>query len=111
MNEKATFELLPKMVYELKEQMDYITDIIKSLKPEKDQNKLLTVHEAANFLNLSVPTIYSKANKNELPFMKKGKRLYFFTNELLNYIKSGKISSIEEINDRANNYMNIKTKN
>ena len=111
MDKIINFDSLPRMVYELKEQMDCITDMVKSLNPEKEQTNLLTVEEAAKFLNLSESTIYSKVNKKELPVMKKGKRLYFFKSELLNYIKSGKVSPIKEINDRANNYISIKTKN
>ena len=40
--------------------------------------------------------------------MKKGKKLYFFKSELISYVKSGKIPSIEEIHERANNYLNNK---
>lgn len=103
-----TFDSLPNMVYELKEKMDYFTSIVESLKPAKESNKLLTIDEAAKLLDLKVSTMYSKANKNELPFMKKGKKLYFFKSELLSYVKSGKIPSIEEIHDRAKNYLNNK---
>jgi excisionase family DNA binding protein len=48
----------------------------KSKSPDKIE-KLLTVQEAAEFLNLSVPTIYLKVSKGEIPFMKRSKRLYF----------------------------------
>lgn len=55
-------------------------------KPEQ----FLTVQEAAKFLNLTVPTIYSKVSKRELPCMKRGKRLYFSSTELMEYIKEGR---------------------
>ena len=110
MEKIKTFDSLPNMVYELKEKMDYFTSIVESLKPVKEQNKLLTIEEAAELLDLKVSTIYSKVNKNELPFMKKGKKLYFFKNELLSYVKSGRIPSIEEMNDIANNYITLNSK-
>jgi len=48
----------------------------------------LTVQEAAAFLNLTVPTIYSKVNRGELPYMKDSKRVYFLRSDLISYLKS-----------------------
>ena len=55
---------------------------------------LLTVEEAAKLLHLSIPTMYGKTHRNELPFMKRGKRLYFSRHELLEYIKAGHAKGI-----------------
>ena len=71
--------------------------------------QLLTIQEAAQFLNLRVPTIYSKVSKSELPFMKRGKRLYFSNIELMEYLKEGRKKSNEEIEREAELYLsNIK---
>lgn len=73
---------------------------------EKSQSdQLLTVDQAAKFLNLTKPTIYSKVSKGELPYMKKGKRLYFSKDELLEYIKSGKKETNSTLKDKANQYL------
>ena len=58
-----------------------------------EKEELLTVQEAAAFLSLSVPTIYSKVNKGELPVMKRSKRLYFSNYELMDYLKQGRIKT------------------
>jgi len=58
--------------------------------PTQETDQLLTVKETAKFLKLSVPTIYSKVSKGELPFMKRSKRLYFSKMELLEYLRGGK---------------------
>ncbi len=71
--------------------------------------ELLTVQDAANFLSLSVPTIYSKVSKRELPHMKRGKRLYFSRTELLEYIKEGRKKSNAEIAQEANSYLSNST--
>lgn len=60
-------------------------------------NDLLSINEASILLKLSVATIYSKVCRNEIPVNKQGKRLYFYRTELLNWIKSGRIKTIEEI--------------
>lgn len=65
-------------------------DIIsQTLEPKPEPEKILTIQEASVFLNLSVKTIYNKVSKNELPVMKRSKRLYFSSTELLEYVKSG----------------------
>ncbi len=71
--------------------------------PEKEE--LLTVQEAAAFLSLSVPTIYSKVNKGELPVMKRSKRLYFSNYELMDYLKEGRIKTNSELDQEADSYL------
>lgn len=66
---------------------------------------LLTIQEAAQFLNLTVPTIYSKVSKGELPVMKRSKRLYFSNTELMEYLKEGRKKSNAEIEQEAESYL------
>lgn len=69
-------------------------------KPQVDsviqKDRLLTVREAADFLNLAVPTVYGMVSRNEVPFMKRSKRLYFSREDLLNYIKEGRRQTLSE---------------
>jgi excisionase family DNA binding protein len=78
--------------------------------PQADQqeeapDKLLTVQEAADFLKLTVPTIYSKVSRGELPVMKRSKRLYFSRKELVDYLKEGRRKSNAEIEAQAESYL------
>ena len=61
----------------------------QEVEPTEPPEQFLTVQEAAQFLNLTVPTIYSKVSKGELPVMKRSKRLYFSSTELMEYLKEG----------------------
>jgi excisionase family DNA binding protein len=75
-------------------------------KPTTEQpEQLLTIQEAAQFLNLTVPTIYSKVSKGELPVMKRSKRLYFSSTELMEYLKEGRKKSNAEIEQEAEAYL------
>lgn len=75
-------------------------------KPTTEQpEQLLTIQEAAQFLNLTVPTIYSKVSKGELPVMKRSKRLYFSSAELMEYLKEGRKKSNAEIEQEAEAYL------
>ncbi|WP_197276676.1 helix-turn-helix domain-containing protein [Mangrovimonas sp. ST2L15] len=89
---------------------DRVTANILKAVQSKTQNtekpeELLTVQEAAQFLNLTVPTIYSKVSKGELPVMKRSKRLYFSSVELMGYLKKGRKKSNAEIEKEAEAYL------
>lgn len=77
----------------------------KTVEPTDHPEQLLTVQEAAEFLSLTVPTMYSKVSKGELPVMKRGKRLYFSRTELLEYLKDGRRKSNAEIDQEAKAYL------
>lgn len=68
-------------------------------------DEILDVVEAANLLNLTVPTIYSKTSKKEIPHMKRGKKLSFSKNELLKYLRYGRCKTVEEVEEIAQNYL------
>ena len=77
----------------------------QEVEPTEPPEQFLTVQEAAQFLNLTVPTIYSKVSKGELPVMKRSKRLYFSSTELLEYLKKGRKKSNAEIEQEAEAYL------
>lgn len=58
---------------------------------------LMTIQAAAEFLNLTVPTIYSLTSRHLIPFMKRGKKLYFSRKELTEYVKSGRNKTVNEV--------------
>ncbi len=73
--------------------------------PEQPQEEFLTIEQAAEFLKLTVPTLYSKTSKGELPAMKRGKRLYFSRLELVQYLKDGRRKTNTELSAIADNYI------
>ena len=78
--------------------------------PNDHPDELLNIQLAAEFLRLSVPTLYTKVSKGELPVMKRGKRLYFSRTELMEYIKEGRKKSNAEIEAEAEAYLTDKKK-
>ena len=83
-----------------------ILKAVQNYNPATEQpEQLLTVQEAAQFLNLTVPTIYSKVSKGELPVMKRSKRLYFSSIQLMEYLKEGRKKSNAEIEQEAEAYL------
>jgi len=60
----------------------------ESKQPQEDPDKLMTVQQAAEYLSLSVPTMYTKISREkDFPHLKRGKRLYFLRGELMKYLK------------------------
>ena len=108
MTENLTFDQLPKAVTMLTKEVSELKRLLieKQEQPTTEQpEKLLTIQEAAQFLNLTVPTIYSKVSKGELPVMKRSKRLYFSSIQLMQYIKDGAKRSNAEIEAEAEAYL------
>lgn len=69
------------------------------------EDQLLTVDGAAEFLDCTKPTIYQKTSKGELPFMKRGKKLYFMKRDLIDYLKAGRNKTNAEIAASPEDYM------
>ena len=69
------------------------------------QDELLTVPQAAEFLSLSVPTIYGLLHKGSIPSMKQGKRVYFSKQELLAWLKDGRKNTLIELGKEADVFL------
>jgi excisionase family DNA binding protein len=111
MEHVLTFEQLPQAVTMLTKEVSELKRLLteKQVQPPTDQpEQFLTIQEAAEFLSLTVPTMYSKVSKGELPVMKRSKRLYFSRTELLEYLKDGRKKSNAEIEAEAKAYLKKK---
>jgi len=113
MEQHLTFDKLTEAVTMLTKEVGELKRLLiekQEQTPTDQPEQLLTIQEAAEFLRLSVPTLYSKVSKGELPVMKRGKRLYFSRTELLEYVKAGRKKSNAEIEQEAKAYLLNKKK-
>ena len=110
MEKIISFDQLPLAVNQLCEKLDHIESLLLGKQEESTEQpeQLLTIQEAAKFLKLTVPTIYSKVSKGELPVMKRSKRLYFSSTQLMEYIKEGSKKTFTETEKEAQSYLNSK---
>ena len=109
--ENLTFEQLPLEVTMLRKEVSELKLLLierQEHTPTEQLEQLLTIQEAGDFLSLSVPTMYCKVSKNELPVCKRGKRLYFSRTDLMEYVKAGRKKSNAEIEEEAKSYMKMK---
>ena len=109
---EITFEKLPQAVSQLHDKLDKIEQLLQSRVevPQQDLEKLFTIKEAAEFLHLTVPTIYIMVQKAEIPVCKRGKRLYFSKQELTSWIMSGRKKTNSEIDAEVNAYLSVRKK-
>ena len=70
-----------------------------------EEPSFLTIDEAAKLINLTKPTVYGLVHQNKIPYIKKGKRLYFVKADILDWIKSGKQTTKSELEMKADAYL------
>ena len=92
-----------------------IEESVRKILSEKTENKqsessslLLSIKEASAFLKLAPQTIYGFTSKRLIPFIKRGKKLYFKKNELELWLDEGKKKSLDELNKEFKLNGNIK---
>ncbi|MBB6611758.1 helix-turn-helix domain-containing protein [Pontibacter sp. Tf4] len=108
--ENFTFEQLPQAMRLLFEKMEHLELRLSEHLQPQDTEVIFNVTQAAAFLHLSVATVYVKTCRREIPFNKKGKRLYFYKNELAEWIRQGRKKTIPEIQQETSQHMLIKRK-
>lgn len=96
---EITFNELPKVVSQLAEKLNNIERLLLAQNngKEPETDKFFSIKEAAEFINLSVPTVYGLVHRSAIPCMKRNKRLYFSKFELKEWISSGRKQTISEI--------------
>ena len=66
---------------------------------------LMNIQEVANYLSLSVATIYGKCHSNDIPRIKKGKRLYFLKSDIDAWLAESKQKTNDDIQKMALDYI------
>ena len=96
--EPFNFNELPEVVRLLFEKVEKIELMLQNLQPkEGDENDLLNITEAADFLKVSVAALYTKVSRKEIPVSKPGKRLYFNKTDLKEWVKMAKKKTMNDI--------------
>lgn len=106
--DRITFDQLPEMVALLLEKITRIEQMLTLEKiPElPSQKEMLTVSEAADFMNVSKSTLYKMSFNRDVPVYKPtGRRVYFKRDDLVNHLKQNRIMSKQEIEQEAINYL------
>ena len=87
-----TFDKLPQAVGYLTEQVERIHKIVAALQPQTttDKHRIVEIDEACQITRKAKPTIYTLARKGLIPAYQRGKKLYFYEDELVQWIESSR---------------------
>ena len=96
---EISFENLPKAVAHLVSEVAGIKSLVgKRQVPVVPQKRIpIGIEEAGRLIGKAKPTVYALVRKRLLPCYKNGKKLYFFEDELLEWISKGKKKTLQEI--------------
>lgn len=105
--ETPTFDQLPNFVNSLMREVLEVKNLLlaQNKTPEAKPDKLVLLPQAAEILGIAEATVYSKVSRGELPYMKRGKKLYFSEKELREYLLQGKVRTAAEIAKEAGTYL------
>ena len=100
---EISFENLPKAVAHLVSKVEELKLLVeKGHAPVLPRKRVpIGIEKACQIIGKAKPTIYTLVRKRMLPCYKNGKKLYFFEEELLEWITNGKKKTLQEIEDEA----------
>lgn len=80
-----------------------LIEVLNEGKEDSPVPEILDLKQAAEFLKLKVQTIYGYTSNSQIPYIKKGKKLYFEKSKLEVWLKEGSKESITEIRKKLGN--------
>ena len=95
--DETTFDNLPKAMDYLIREVAMIKEyMIRPREHPPDKHRPVGINEACGIIGKAKSTIYTLVRKGLIPCCKVGKKLYFYEDELLDWIASGRKKNIAE---------------
>ena len=94
----------------LQDQIRFSQDIIKRIEALSGTNQkdFFTIEEVSDYLNLAKQTVYGLVSRGEIPYIKKGNRLYFLRSEILDWLRQGRRPTRSEKENSAVDVIDLK---
>ena len=84
----STFNDIPVLLARIDEKLGIIAAWIRNGASQQDPHAILTIDEAVAFTGYSKSAIHSATSKDTIPHFKRGNKLFFFKDELVEWLKS-----------------------
>jgi excisionase family DNA binding protein len=86
--------------------MAQITEILERIEKimtdhHRENKEILTVNEAAEFLNLETSYVYQLTSKRLIPFYRPGRKLYFKKSDLVDWISKHRQATVTEVINKS----------
>jgi len=98
MNESEIRKLVREGVLEVLYNADFKTN-------SKPESEYVYLDEACKLLMKSKATVYGMTSSQKIPFYKRGKKLYFKREELLQWLGQGRRKTVDEIRQSADDFL------
>ena len=92
--DEITFEKLPEAVGFLINEVAKLKNLIEEIQRPEISQRPIEINEACKILMKAKSTVYALVRKGNIPCYKSGKKLYFYENELLEWINTGRKNTI-----------------
>lgn len=84
----STFNDIPVLLARIDDKLGIIAAWIQNGASQQDPHVILTIDEAVAFTGYSKSAIHSATSKDTIPHFKRGNKLFFFKDELVEWLKS-----------------------
>lgn len=71
----------------------------------KTDDDFMNIEQVSSFIGLAKPTVYGLAHKRQIPHFKASKRLYFKKSDIVKWITTSKVTTKQELNQMADEYI------
>ncbi|MDR1091368.1 MAG: helix-turn-helix domain-containing protein [Prevotella sp.] len=106
-NENITFDKLPEAVAYLIKEVSELKDLVVTKQNQPTEKRVpIEIEEACRLIMKAKPTVYALMRKGLIPCYKRGKKLFFFEDELMAWIAGGKKKNIEELKEEVETRIN-----
>ena len=96
--DEITFDKLPEAVAYLIKEVSQLRKLVEERqKPIISKRVAIGIDEACKIIKKAKPTVYTLVRKGLLPCYKHGKKLYFYEDELLDWIEKGKRKTVDDL--------------
>ena len=85
---KPTFNDVPVLLANIDEKLGIIVEWVQSGASRQDPHAILSIDEAVAFTGYSKSAIHSATSKDTIPHFKRGNKLFFYRDELADWLKS-----------------------
>lgn len=100
----STFNDIPVLLARIDDKLGIIAAWIQNGASQQDPHAILTIDEAVAFTSYSKSAIHSATSKDTIPHFKRGNKLFFFKDELVEWLKSDsrpKRGKRSQVNDNS----------
>lgn len=100
----TTFETMPSAIDDLRNGQSRLEQLVSKLlnqQPQRDKDEFLTLKQVCELTGYAAASVYGMIGANKIPHFKRGQRLFFDRDAIINWIKEGKRKNKGEIEAEA----------